>query len=404
VNNKSSIKKSTIFFILCLGLLAVFLGYAKYKWIEPYRRQKELEKKLIEESKPAQITEAEAAKRKLSEQADQLLFQLTADQKIAQIISVPFAVGELASLSASLPGFVTLSGMRLSAAQVATATSSLQEKNKLQSKIPVAIAVDHEGGSLQRLSGKGFTVLPSWSSLCLAPDLRITTQLSASAKELRQAGVNIVFGPVVDLLTFGSGGTVGGSPSSSGSAAIASGSSQIQANSRLCSLKGSGLESVVNVWANAFAEQNIISTGKYFSLQNKNIFEPILKADPQLSVITTTHVVGTEKLPCALDKKCVAEIPPSDDRLIFTEAIETTLLTKLIAAQSNLKNFSQVASEAIKSGNTVVILGSTLSSNQIAKVRQDLLSEYQTSAEFKAQVDAKVSRVIRQKIKMGLLP
>lgn len=74
----------------------------------------------------------------------------------------------------------------------------------------VIIAVDHEGGRVQRFKGAGFTELPSARSigvLAAGPGgweeaLRAATDAAATAaRELRAVGINLDFAPVLDVDT-----------------------------------------------------------------------------------------------------------------------------------------------------------------------------------------------------------
>ena len=64
----------------------------------------------------------------------------------------------------------------------------------------ILLAIDHEGGRVNRLDGAG-TPWPSPMAWAAAGDLDLTRQASAeSARELRTLGINVNFAPVADLL------------------------------------------------------------------------------------------------------------------------------------------------------------------------------------------------------------
>lgn len=73
----------------------------------------------------------------------------------------------------------------------------------IKSKHPVFIAIDQEGGKVQRLTKeKGFTDYPSAFDLARNQTLMDANRVyTAMAKELQANGFNINFGPVVDLNT-----------------------------------------------------------------------------------------------------------------------------------------------------------------------------------------------------------
>ena len=62
------------------------------------------------------------------------------------------------------PGFITIFGSEIasdSAKKKITEVKNLYEDNLLSPRF----AVDHEGGAVQRLSGEGYTTLPSWKEM-----------------------------------------------------------------------------------------------------------------------------------------------------------------------------------------------------------------------------------------------
>ncbi len=59
--------------------------------------------------------------------------------------------------------------------------------------------VDHEGGSVQRLNGEGFTILPSWKRMCNQTAELRQSSLASSAAELAAVGIDVVLAPVVDV-------------------------------------------------------------------------------------------------------------------------------------------------------------------------------------------------------------
>src|SRR5690606_25199347 len=71
---------------------------------------------------------------------------------------------------------------------------------------PLLIAVDHEGGRVQRFRSDGFTPLPAmrdlgrlWESVPLLALQRATSVGYVLAAELRACGVDLSFTPVLDL-------------------------------------------------------------------------------------------------------------------------------------------------------------------------------------------------------------
>jgi hypothetical protein len=416
-------KKSTVIVIFFLAVLALFLGYAKYRWIEPQRRNNQRT-----QTSPSPGSTAETRTSAQEKRAAEIASQLSDEQKIAQLFDVPLRVnGKVASSSASSTsavttstmaspsaaldlsgsGFMSISGSRLPSDQVKTMIESAQNKNKTITPIPIAITIDHEGGSGQRLTGKGFTLLPAWSSLCTFSDPKMKEKLTASAQELHAVGINIIFGPAIDL-----GGAAVSSSSANHEAfsvsPTATGSGKVAANlnNRLCSLQDAGLGSGVQTWVKTYQDQSLFSAAKYFSNRSQQVFQPLLKDNPDLFVITAIRPSTsgtTNQLPCGFNAQCLNQISDFHTRLVFTEAIEDSLPAQIVNVSDFPHSLTDVVKLALEAGNTVVVFGQTLTDAQIEKTRTDLVKEYQTSAEFKSIIDGKVNQIILQKIKMGLI-
>jgi phosphoheptose isomerase len=64
---------------------------------------------------------------------------------------------------------------------------------------------------------------------------------------------------------------------------------------------------------------------------------------------------------------------------------------------AQLKDLSQVAIEAIRAGNHVILFGNGVSVDEVDLVLHALEQEYQDSASFRAQVDAALLKVLNLK-------
>ena len=83
-------------------------------------------------------------------------------------------------------------------AQVAELINSIQALNK---DLPLVIAVDHEGGKVQRFK-KSFTKFPEARVIGDQDSPKLAFECAEiMAKELRTVGVNVVFAPVADINT-----------------------------------------------------------------------------------------------------------------------------------------------------------------------------------------------------------
>lgn len=133
---------------------------------------------------------------------------LSIEQKIGQLLLVHFP-GELPNEAARiLVQEVTVGGIIYS--NITNSLSSPQNVSRLshglqqlaaktQSKIPLLIAADQEGGVVARLK-KGFTIFPGNKALGMTGDPKLAYQCAlAMGKEMRSVGVNLTLSPVVDV-------------------------------------------------------------------------------------------------------------------------------------------------------------------------------------------------------------
>jgi beta-N-acetylhexosaminidase len=100
--------------------------------------------------------------------------------------------------SENIGGVILFAHNYESPAQLAELVNSIQ---KCRSEYPLFIAVDQEGGRVQRFKN-GFTILPPMHKLSETGSPKICFELHQQiAAELKACGVNLNFGPVCDIWT-----------------------------------------------------------------------------------------------------------------------------------------------------------------------------------------------------------
>ncbi|MFH2118245.1 MAG: glycoside hydrolase family 3 N-terminal domain-containing protein, partial [Candidatus Paceibacterota bacterium] len=261
------------------------------------------------------------------------------------------------------------------------------------------VAVDHEGGVVQRLRGKGFTTLASWRQNCQTDSSSRVEEFSQSASELNRAGVQIVFAPVVDVA---------------------------RANSFLGSRACTGVDEIVSAtqdYVTSFAQYGILPVIKHFpgigsltsdphnqldsvslEAEDTSVFNQILSAFPNLGVMTT-HVVVENKTagkPCSLSALCLQSFPTNfPQALIFTDALEMAsagLELESNAATESSKPLSQRAQEALIAGNDVLVFGETINAEQITALVDDLAGRYESEKLFRNRIDEAVLKILALKL------
>jgi beta-N-acetylhexosaminidase len=134
---------------------------------------------------------------------EQILDSMTLAEKVGQLLLVYFTGPDLSPQlqemidSYHIGGVILyqISGNLISVSQVSTLTQQIQS----MAKIPLWIAIDQEGGAVDRLPPEA-THFPSAMAVAATGDLDWAKQMAAiTAVELRALGINLNFAPVVDV-------------------------------------------------------------------------------------------------------------------------------------------------------------------------------------------------------------
>ncbi len=417
--------RSTQIFVLILFFIAVLMGYNYFA--KPFLSVDTVVEEVKEE------VNAELAENYIDERL-KILNELTTEQKISQLIAYSLVinselddsneakdsktVGLSSTSSAELtkldPGIITLFGSNVSFDNASSHLKQIKELFNNKALQPL-IAVDHEGGSVQRLSGEGFTQLPSLKEMCDADKYDLQQQLFSSAKELSDLGVNIIFAPVLDI------------------------DSKVLGD-RSCSDYDSLLITSIE-FIKVFGDQQILPVIKHFpglgqtskdlhkfpdSIQlNENdtlIFSKVLDIYPNIGVMSS-HVQIKDMLegkPCSMSEECLSVFNNKMPLVIlFTDALEMGALNS--SANDFVKNFSfleldvsdgntlsktsllqeeklsVLSYQAIMAGNNVLVFGSGVEANQLTKVVKELSAHYEQDEEFAKKVNESLIKILAVK-------
>lgn len=391
--------KSTSFFIFILLIIAVAFGFNYFK--KPFLKnfQEQEIKKQEEIQRLALLTPSPNPKESFFE-------SMTPREKISQILAIPVSVGKeldentqlqnLSWLKNNNPGFITIFGEEISKE---LAEKNIAEINKQfeESKLKPIFAVDHEGGEVQRLSGDGFTILPSRKEACEANPNEIKPLFEKSAQELSDIGVNVVLAPVLDLAD-----------------------NHRVLKSRVCGDYVTSMERAQE-FILAFSGEQVMPVVKHFpgigstnldlhtsfdevdlSLEDTQAFKDILDRFPNVGLMTT-HVGikdALEGVPCSLSGACLGKMTSLyPEVLFFTDALEMkSALYVKDAEDGELKLLSEVAKEAIYAGNNVLVFGGGVESSDFDEIIDVLEKEYDDSEEFRKKVDISVAKILLLKM------
>ena len=321
-------------------------------------------------------------------------------QKVAQLIIAPLKIEESTVsgqttinqeswqwIQTNRPGGVILFGTDIRAETVASISASLTaDKNYTP-----WLAVDHEGGEVQRLLGDGFTPLPSWRTLCDQTESDRQRVLADSAQELADVGINLVFGPVVD---------------------VASRSAVLK--SRVCSGDPVEVSLAGRQAVSAYREAGILPVIKHFpgigtitadlhqrfsrvnpSNSDGLPFHALLTEFPSLAVMTTfSGVTGVcDNQPCALSPACLSPLKSRYPKsLLITDALDMSA-AGYSASGSGALSLPARSSQAITAGNHLLVYGPGVTSSDLDSVVDDLSKSYQNDQRLRSQIDHALTQV-----------
>ncbi len=401
-------RRSTLIFLLILAVLAGLLGYNYF--VQPFADLKPETESALTETPETQLS------------ADPIM-NLTPTQLVTQLIAYPLALEDLvASFSSDTPspqltwieqyqpGSVLIFGSELSSSSAQLAETQLEQlAKKSDESWPVPwLIVDHEGGSVQRLSGEGFTWLPSWRQLCQTETEFARELLNTSAQELAASGLDVVLSPVVDLAT-GSGQL--------GSRTCDADPNQVidRAQDYIRSFKAAGILPVIKHFPGiGRVEVDLHDQFANVSLtaSDLRVFERLLNQDRSLGVMVTHVGVANQypDKPCSLNHDCVTDLSQYfPGVLVISDALEMTaagvfpdqVATAAASEASSSTNkekpqplsLAKRAVAAVAAGNNLLTFSTQVTNAELDLVVQALVEAYQQHPDFAQQVEASVKKL-----------
>jgi beta-N-acetylhexosaminidase len=299
----------------------------------------------------------------------------TLQDQLGNLLAIPLILDEdgVASSSVTLeyvhakkPLMVVLFGTDVSATVAASVVADLKKLPH-----PPLVAVDHEGGTVQRLAGAGFTRLPSWQQLCSMPDEKRTSLIASSAEELRQAGVDVVLGPVVDRVA--SGSALRSRSCSSDPEKIAS-----IARNLIETYQAAQLTPVLKHYpgiGTARADLHTQPAKVTITPEDTQPFEMLLALHPRLPVMIS-HVridPADPNNPCSMSYVCVGELRRVfPEAFLISDALEMKSAGFLASSSAVQRPLSARASQTLRAGADVALFGPTVTQADLDLVLQNM--------------------------------
>lgn len=317
-------------------------------------------------------------------------------EDIAKLLAVPVTItnakisttsGTLEFIAEHEPGFITLFGENIA---TRSARNVLQVVRDQVEEMPL-VAVDHEGGRVQRLSGAGFTRLPSFQQVCAQESGDRKALFEKSAFELQQVGVDIIFAPMVDLAK-----------------------NHPVLRDRICSDDSTIITAVAEELIIEYRKKGILPVLKHYpgigdtqkdlhadidavlnAPSELPVFQSLFKIFPRVGVMTAHVLVKdlSEEAPCSLNEKCVDILKrDAPEALIFTDALEMDSARTGFDLVTQ-KSLIRVSREALLAGNHVLVYGRDVTPAELEKVLETLSIEYGTNEVLRQKIDEALQHV-----------
>ncbi len=320
---------------------------------------------------------------------------MVGDDRLGSLFAVPVLLDEtgiaassvtLAYIRETQPLMVVLFGTDVPATAAASAIAQLRTGAK-----PPIIAVDHEGGLVQRLSGEGFTRLPSWQQLCNMSELQRAPLLASSAAQLKQVGINAVLGPVMDL-------SASGSALRSRTCAANPDQVVLMARESIEAYRAEGVSSILKHYpgiGSAKVDLHTASAKVVLTPKDTQPFEALLLEQPELPImISHVRVEPADALtPCSMSFVCVGELHRVFPKaLLISDALEMKSAGYLASSSAVLRPLPDRATNALRAGIDVLLFGPAVTEADLRAVHQKLQQEYVLSSGLTAKAAEHVAR------------
>ncbi len=334
---------------------------------------------------------------------------LTLEQQVAQMFMVTVHGAQLPEVGRAFlqrwqPGALVLFNSNVGSPEAITRlTNSYQQAITDVGGLPLLIAIDQEGGRVQRLM-EGFTTLPSASLLTASnnPEL-IAAVGTAVAEELRAVGINMNLAPVADLETNPDNPVIrrrsfGSDPEITGDA-LAAYVNGLQAGGVLATLKhfpGHGDTS-----SDSHVELPVLPFDRERLLSSETIpFQKAMNAAAVLvSHISYPEIEPLPDLPASLSPRIVQGM--LRDTLHYEGIVMTDALD--MDAVDRQYDYAQAAVLAVQAGVDLVVVGPGVGLEAQAAMIQAVIDAVHNGDIAAARIRESALRIVDTKARFDLL-
>ena len=334
----------------------------------------------------------------IEEKSSQAFSSLTDREKVGLTLAYPVLIDDSqlgatpsadieqvwTSLASVKPGFVSIFGSKIDQVSMEHISTKLSQVTKKQTWQPI-MAVDHEGGLVQRLSGEGFTRLEAWDKVCGLNEEERLEQYANTAQELSQTGIGVVYGPVVDLKYAGRG--LGSRSCSSDPVTVIDRSLEY-----IEALTARGILPVIKHYPGLGQSQRDLHLAYENIVVETSDLQPFLSLlnDRPLSGVMVAHA-GIKDLyttPCSLTQSCTGALLKSFPKaLVFSDALDMQAVYSSPDLEIEDGDLVMASQYALEAGVDVLVFGQGIKPEQMDSLARSLLEKYQSDLEFKILVD-----------------
>lgn len=345
---------------------------------------------------------------------------LTIEEKVGQILMV-FIVGEEANVESkqlienafigNIIYYRWSNGLH-NPQQIQTLSNNLQRLAKLRrSGIPLLIAVDQEGGRVNRLTD-GFTLFPSQEVLARSenPDL-VEACAFGIATELKAVGINMNLAPIVD---------------------VNSNPNRLIIGSRSFGSSPEVVAKLGGLALNCYRNTNVIATLKHFpgygeasvdphlglptvnksrSELDKTELFPFKQLCPQADAIMTAHIL----MPALDPNNCATLSKAIVTNILRTEwGYQGIIITDSLVMEGILnacQSVEEAALRAFEAGHDILLFGGKqlgqkdardLTSQDFIRIHKYLVDSVKNGRITEERLNSSVQRILQLKINRGL--
>lgn len=346
----------------------------------------------------------------VAQQADDLLANMTLEQKVGQMFMVSMYGESITYVGRDLlqtwqPGAVVLFTSNINTPdQITRLTNSYQQTITDAGGVPLFIATDQEGGWIARLRN-GFTEWPPMTLLTAANDPELAYEVGrAMALELRAVGINMNLAPVADLDTNRHNPIIGRrSPG---------------ADAELVSTMLEG-------YITGSQDAGVMTTAKHFpghgdTGEDSHVTLPILYHDLErleslelipfagaieadTGAVMVAHIwfpaFDAEPIPGSLSQNIVTGILRGEmeyDGIIVTDAMDMDAIDTEYTAE-------EAALMAINAGIDLIAYGPGMSETRQMEVMQSIVDAVRSGELDETRIDESVRRILDAKMRYGVM-